>query len=260
MKKLMFTLATAALVGGATAAVCDDCGIGATAYTMSLTLKTTAPKTSVKADDCDKCSTTCTYYNTQKTVKFSGLVWGEAECDDCSLSLGDQFLLWTTTYKKPVTGAALNMKIGAYEKTNKKAEAYGSIDTLGGIMLGGFGSMYVKSTSKEVKCELPETTCYSYVKSLSGNAAGFIDRAWLADAMGVDVSDCELLTGCCDDQTNEKAAASGTWKVSYNQSLAKKLAKLGDVSKIGQAYKIPSYVDVSDDLGTSGADDIVIDE
>lgn len=248
MKKLMITAATAAMVGGVFAAECltPECAeeqSGATAYTLSLSLKTTTPKTKISGD---KCCEDCTYWNVQKTMKYSGIIWGAAECSGCTMMGEDlSMLIWNTTTKAQVD-ADLALYLGRYEKKLNKAEAYGTIagDDFGSVAVAGFGSVYLKT----IKEECAEAECYSYVKSLSGNAAGYLVRA-VPD-------DCEEIAyDCCDDEKiADTTAASGTWKVSYTASVAKKLAKQGDDADITQAYKVPSYVDADE------SNEVIIEE
>lgn len=237
MKKLMIAAAAAAMVGGAQAAECYDggsCGVeaGKTAYTVSLSLKTTAPKTSKKKDHCDVCTTVCTWYNTQKTVKFAGIIWGDAECEGCQLIPdGSDMLLWDTTTKEQIEDPELTLVVGRYDKKGNKVEAYGNlVGDFGDINLAGFGSMYMK-LKKATDCDAAD--CYSYVKNISGNAAGYLARP--------EVDDCDYIEyDCCAADPIEHAAASGTWKITYNASVAKKLAKGNDIAS---AYKVPAYVD-----------------
>lgn len=243
MKKLMIVAAAAAMTGVVSAAECvtAKCAedpTGATAYTLTLSLKTTAPKQKISGDEC--CEE-CTYWNVQKTKKFSGIIYGSAECAGCTM-LGEDLamLLWDATNKQQAD-ADLNLWVGRYEKTGTKVEAYGTIagDDFGTIGVAGFGSLYLKTT--KAACEDPE--CYAFVKNIAGNAAGFLVRA--------DVGDCTPVEYTCDcGEPLENAAASGSWKVSYNATVAKKLAKQGvestDELNIAAAYKVPAYVDVEE--------------
>ena len=272
MKKLMFAAATAAMIGGVSAAEYydgGDCGEEGCkkAYTVTVTLKTTMPDAKTKKvakNDCDDpCAAdeyTCTLYYKQGTLKLAGLAWGEGLCDDCDLELGDEFAMWSTSTKAAIDTAALNLQIGSYDKSGKKAEAYGTLISDDGInvMLAGFGTLKTEGGEKrENKCDEPEEFCSSYVKSLSGNAAGFIARDFFDyDPDGI-YGDCEAPEGCCGDLLLENAAASGTWKVSYNSSASKKLAKGLDIT---EAYKFPKYIDLDDAYGEVGTEAVLIEE
>lgn len=267
MKKLMFAAATAAMIGGVSAAEYydgGDCGDEGCkkAYTVTVTLKTTMPDSKTKkipGCGCDEDTYECTLYYKQGTLKLAGLAWGEGLCDDCDLGLGDEFAMWSTSTKAAIDTAALNLQIGSYDKSGKKAEAYGTLISEDGInvMLAGFGTLKTKGGEKrENKCADPEEFCTSYVKSLSGNAAGFIVRDFF-DPDGIYAECDEADVGCCGDQLLENAAASGTWKVSYNSSASKKLAKGLDIT---EAYKFPKYVDLDDAYGEVGTDTVLIEE
>lgn len=233
----MIAAATAAMVGGAFAAACSTCGTDATAYTVSASLKTTTPKASVKSSKCNP--DTCTYYKVQKTVKYAGIIWGEADCEACTLAIGDQMLLWNTTGKTQVD-ADLALFIGRYEKKGNKVESYGTLagDDFGNITLAGFGSMSLKQGTECAECD-----CVGYVKNISGNAAGFL-KFDFESTCGVE--ECEFIGYDCDcGDPLEESAASGTWKIAYNSDTAKKLAKMAE-QDITAAYKIPSYVDADE--------------
>lgn len=268
MKKLMFAAATAAMIGSVSAAEYYDggkCGAEscAKAYNVTVTLKTTMPDAKTKkiagCGECEPDEYECTLYYKQGTLKLAGLAWGEADCEACDFELGDNFALWSTSLKQNVDGA-LALQIRPYDAKGKKAEAYGTLTgDFGQVMLAGFGSMNTKLANAGTKCE-PDETCTSYVKSLSGNAAGFIARDFF-DPDG-DYAECEAPLSCCEEDPLQNGAASGTWKVSYNSGISKKLAKaLGNESEdLESIMKFPKYFDLEESSCDISEEAVLIEE
>lgn len=228
----------------------EDGEICYSAYKVTLSLKTTAPKSTVKKDSCDECETSCTWYRKQSSLKINGLIWGEADCDECDTELPENIALWT---KDAPVAADLTLWIGQIDKTGKKAEAYGTLagDDFGALSLAGFGAMSLKTT-KATDCV--DATCTGYVKSLSGNAAGYLVPA--------EVEDCDYVSiGCCEDATAlENTAAYGTWKVSYNAATAKKMAKAALTDEDGDATKGYKFPAAAFEDGELVAGQVIIEE
>ena len=121
MKKLMIAAATAAMIGGAFAAACDEAEIRITpngvcddaeiggyiaedcrVWDFAITLKTLAPKKMTCKGDCTTCGekTTITYLDTA-TRKFTGYAW---TCTDECFDSSDEIYvtLWEKATKSPI--------------------------------------------------------------------------------------------------------------------------------------------------------------
>lgn len=250
MKKLMF-LAVVAAATVASAAVCvkgecDDEGAG-TAYKVAISLKTTTVKSkTVKTSECEEPS--CQYWREQKSVKVNGLIW--AKLDDCSCDwINDSYYaaFWT---KEGAVPAELAIGVGLIGKPDKKgytkkAEGYGKLfgDDFGELSWGAFGSV-ARSTTKH-ECEDDE--CSIYLKSLSGNIAGWVIPG---DYVGCEECDPVDYAICCDEGMLANTAAYGTIKISYDKSTAKKVALAADETNVASFYKLPA-------AAAYGIDDVV---
>ena len=286
MKKLMIAAAAAAMIAGVQAAECvsktlkDECGIkvkynaGASAYKFSASVKTTNVK---KKSTSDKCGVTdCEFWKVQATKKFAGVILADvADCSDCQANgilPADVGYFWNTTDKTALDGYGLALVIGRIDKNGKKVEAYGNF---GALTIAGFGSLYQKGGSTD-KCGVT-TDCNAYVKSISGNLAGFLPYAY-NDPCGCDaiVYDCD-----CGGVLENTTAASGTWKLSYDASLAKKIANAAikaaaadsdddeieeedieiDMEEAALEYaKLPAYVVTAIAAGEYTPGEVVIEE
>ena len=236
MKKLMIAAAAAAMIGGAYAGECvtqtikgdkDKCtGVrpvttytaGATAYKFSATLKTSDFKTKTAKAKCGVGA--CEFWKAQTTKKYAGLIIDDSTCGGCEIfpTTGVGYF-WNITDKEPVA-AGLAFTLGRLDKNGKKAEAYGTWSDgdqdFGTIAFAGFGALNVKNSAKACCAE----NCSAYLKNVSGNAAGALVCA-VPNACTEIAYDCER----CITTGKEFAAASGTWKLSYDASTAKKVAK-----------------------------------
>ena len=245
MKKLMFAAASVMLVCGAQAVTCvsakvkDPCGgseviEGAgSAHTVTITLKTTANKGKVSKAACE--DEACIYWREQTTKKINGLIWAQLEdCNGC-VPFGDGYAFWTKDGALDVEFAIGVGLIGKGTNSNK-IEAYGTLsgEDFGELTWAGFGSMSASITKN--LCDDDE--CVMYVQSITGGIAGkLLPQAW--DDL---CQECDLIEydGCCGDLQLENTAAYGTIKISYDKSVAKKVALAVDEQDITALIKLPS--------------------
>lgn len=253
MKKLMFlAAAAAATVASANVCVsykgeCDTCAekYAGTAHKVTISLKTTeAVAQKYKATECTEAG--CTYYRAQKTVKINGYIWEQLDdCTGCKL-LGANSALWTS---KSGVDASLSMNIGLIGKgtDSKKIEAFGTLDgdDFGVLSWAGFGSLTVKK-GKENACG-DDVDCSAWVKSISGGIAGYVNASGASvSSKCVEDEECDPIeyANCCEDlqMIEDYTAAYGTIKISYDASMAKKVA-IADDAEDAIAAKMPKTVD-----------------
>ena len=263
MKKLMIAAVLTAMVSAAQAVTCvttkvcekDECtgekvcetvsGAG-TAHKVVISLKTTANKAKVKAVKCEDDA--CTYWRVQTTKKINGLLW--EQLDDCTgcVPYGANSTFWT---KDGAVDAEFAIGFGLIgNKVNSTAiEAFGGLngDDFGALSWAGFGKMATTVTKQ--KCEDDE--CVSYIKSISGGIAGYLLPADYENPC----TECDPIEYevCCDDLgvLEEKTAAYGTIKITYDAATAKKVAIAEDAEDVASFFKLPKTVD---------ADELVINE
>lgn len=259
MKKL---IVAAAMAFVSAAALAD-----AQVYEMQLTVKTTVTRSGqVRFVACDCPVDGNTLYRSQGTVKIKGLIWG---CDcvtlsDPEISSGASslakssygYIFWNETTKKP-----LNLKFGwellnRIDRSGQKAEGTWTLSSDDGsfyIMGSGFGSVKDTVVTKPV-CERTAT----WVPSMSGNLAGWSTPGAIVTvaATAGECSWCKKIEGkeeqtasakgwtlCECGDSDERTAASGTWKLKYNKKASQILSDESKaVESVTQAYSFPSYV------------------
>lgn len=259
MKKLMVAVATAAMIGAASAS-------DAQVYDMTLTVKTTQckeTKVSQALEDYlnnDANSSATTWGNKgdviglrkQATRKMAGVIWG-CDCETIAypewrtyrqnkktvggyvfwdLATKEHFYIPRTRFFWAVLNRidAMNKIEGSWILANRVG------DTAFWFAGAGFGS--VKGAD-----------CGSYITSMSGNFAGFRKpTGGTADCIFCDdIEDCLAETFCYDcslnAETTELTAAYGTWKLKYNKAASKKLSKTGRITK---SYSSNSFKKIAD--------------
>jgi hypothetical protein len=269
MKKLMIAAACAAMAGSVFAAMGD-----AQVYDATLTVKTTACKTGkytralvnfpVKdANEFDYEVGDEVMYRKQATRTIKGVFWG---CD-CE-TIGDpHWRVYTAFSKKGV------------EKTPHTVGGYAFWDATDGKEYIPFTIPYVtfewlilnridQMTSVEGTWLLRDQAadeamffmgagfgtannasdeCASYIKTISGNFAGYLQYAAAGDDgcvfCGTTDYDCLVAPFCwCQDieqDTTYLTAAFGTWTISYNASNSNKLKKKAYITEVPDYAKAP---------------------
>ena len=233
---------------------------GAQVYEMTMTLKTTVTaRGAITAIVCDTPSTEdVAIYRKQSTVKIKGLFWG-CDCETIAeptpvASSTDTygFIFWNETTKK-VLPAEFGWKIlNRIDKKLKKAEG---LWTLEGdeINLTGAGFGTVKDNVSKSDCVITSTI----VTPMSGNVVGWIEMPPVVVSKGKDDDcyKCSIVEGsdevvavapgwtlCACEEGSELTAVSGTWKLKYLASAARKWGKVDATEKITSIYSFPAYV------------------
>ena len=259
MKRLMIVVA-AALTGGF--ALAD-----AQVYEMQLTMKTTVTRSGqVKFVSCDCPVDSYSMYRKQGTVKIKGLIWGcdcvtiskpQISTNSSSLATAEYgYIFWNETTHKP-----MNLKfewefLNRIDATGKKAEGTWTLSSEDGsffVMGSGFGN--VKDTTvKDPVCMRTAT----WVPNMNGSFAGWSTPGAIVTAKATDgtCSWCKKIAGTeeqtatavgwtlCDcGDSDKRTAATGTWKLKFNQKASKILSsEKNPVDSITQAYRFPAYV------------------
>jgi len=272
MKKLMFAAALAAT--GMTFAETP----AAQVYDVCLNIKTTAAATATinnKTNPFLGEEKEFVIYRKEASKTWKGLIWG-CDCeaiDGVWRETGTEYLdrksiegcvMWDTKTKQPVfmgdgsdladvasvpgTGWTWRF-INAIDKSGKKCEGVWTIaqegpaceenDELFNFQGAGFGSL----------CLASDLGCTSYIKSISGNFAGWMkapsantDDNWSGCTFcGYQKEEgiCAYATAweycdCYGILKEAETAAYGTWKISYNSGLSKKLSTMVNPKKIDE--------------------------
>ncbi len=258
MKKLML-FATMLAIGGFAFA-------DAQVYELQLTLKTTVTRSGTpKFLSCDCPIEDSSLYRKQGNVRIKGVIWGcdcstiaEPMISDDSTSLATSsygYIFWNETTRKPLNLTFEWVLLNRIDSTGKKVEGtwvlYSEDETFY-VTGAGFGT--VKDTVTKDPCERTAT----WVPKMNGNVAGWSTPGAIVTVEGKkgECSWCEKVadteeetasaagwTLCDCGESDERTAASGTWKMKYVTAASKKLSsKTAAVEKVTEAYNFPSYV------------------
>ena len=266
MKKLMFTVL---VLAGIASAYAEE--KAAQVYDITVTVKTTAAKRGKLTPKQNPFvfETDNVVYRAQSTQKWKGLVWG---CD-CGSIAGKWQVIDETSGS--VSGCVLwggkddllflddmNWRLlNAIDKKGDKCEGTWTIgelseDSKAFLSFAGFGTLAIKYTS--APCEDPELNCTSYLKSMTGNVAGWMPAPAITTAgtPGTCIFCGESEAGeegttdyatawdfCpCEEYADlETTAISGTWTMKYNAKLSQKLK---NSAKITNVYKFPAKIEM----------------
>ena len=254
MKKLMVILSMVVAAFGAFA--------DAQVYEMTITLKSTvAKKGKITPVVCDIPSTdeVGDIYRKQATVKIKGLFWG-CDCEtiaepekisDPSATYG--YVFWNETSHKVIDGDFAWALLNRIDSKCKKTEGAWTLADDDGLNLVGAGFGTVKDTVDKGACAILSTI----VTPMSGNCAGWLAVPETVVSKGKQeiCEKCSVIEGsddvvaiapgwslCACEDGSEFTAASGTWKLKYNASAAKKWAKVDAATSITKVYNFPAYV------------------
>jgi len=231
-------------------------------YEMSMTLKSTVTaKGKIVSVVCDTPTSEVDLYRKQSTVKIKGLFWG-CDCEtiaDPIKATGTKdvygYILWNETTKEVIESDFSWKLLHRIDKKLKKAEGAWTVGDVGDELFltgGGFGS--VKDDVSKANCTLESVI----LNNMSGNVAGWMLEpvATVSTGTPAECSWCKYKEGedavvayapgwslCACEEASELTAVSGTWKLKYLSSSAKKLSKIDpNVSGILTIYSFPSYV------------------
>jgi hypothetical protein len=242
-------------------------------YEIKITVKTTAakkaklsPKNNPFVDgDLDSI-----IYRAQASQKWNGVVWG-CDCEsvfgrwdviDMAAQSVSGCIIWNA--KSPYTILFADdiqwRLLNAIDKKGNKCEGAWTIgdssdESNAFLAFSGFGTIDVKA--ERIDGELENIGCNGYVKSISGNVAGWMPApshttvGRPADCTfcgitdpgeddAVDMSEAWIFCECGDIESVGFTAVSGTWSLKYSSSLSKKLSD--DTSILNVYKKFPSTV------------------
>ena len=239
-------------------------------YDLTITVKTTvAQRGKVKKSHPFESSTDAIVYRKQSTKKWLGLIWG-CNCDslagkwqivDDDAGSVAGCVIWDTA--KPNDVLFINdinwRLLNAIDKTGDKCEGSWTIGDMSGdseafLTFAGFGTLQNVYTVRP--CEDPELNCTSYLKSMSGNVAGWMPAPSIITAGkegsctfcgeydpgeedSIDFATAWDFCPCEEYADIGFTAVSGTWSIKYNSSSSKKLK---NNATIVDAVKMPANV------------------
>ena len=251
MKKLNVFAAAALVAFGAFA--------DAQVYEMTMTLKTTVTKSGkITAVVCETPSPEVNLYRKQSTVKIKGLFWG-CDCETIAdpMKVTDPtetfgYIFWNETTHKVIDGDFVWKVLNRIDKKVNKAEGAWTLESDDLYLLGGgFGN--VKDSVSRSTCTILDTI----LTPMSGNVAGWMGLPSIVVSKGKedDCYKCQVIEGteevvafapgwslCACDEGSESTAVSGTWKLKYLASAAKKWGKVDASFSITTVYNFPGYV------------------
>lgn len=231
-------------------------------YELTMTLKTTvSAKGKITSIVCDTPSSEVDLYRKQSTVKIKGLFWG-CDCETIAepvKATGTKdaygYVLWNETTKQVIDDEFAWRLLHRIDKKLKKAEGAWTVGGSGDDFFltgGGFGT--VKDEVSKADCTINSVI----LSSMSGNVAGWMNTPTTTVAKGKDAECtwCKYVEGedavvayapgwslCACEEASEQTAVSGTWRLKYLASSAKKLSKIDPTSSnVLTIYSFPGYV------------------
>lgn len=269
---IVTALATGICCATCAAAVEDD--KAAQVYDVKVIIKTTtAKKASISASKNAFVSENDTIiYRTQGSKTWNGVIWG-CSCDailgswtviNQNLGIVAGCVIWdkkspnTIIFDEDIHWRLLN----AIDKTGTKCEGAWTIgdssdDSNAFLSFAGFGTLSLSTEKSDG--DLAIADCMSYVKTISGNVAGWMPAPYVTTPGKK--GNCTFCSAE-EDEEDEKnyasawdfcdcaefgdvdfTAVSGTWSIKYNAQLSKKLR---DSTSILDVYKkFPKSVEES---------------
>ena len=255
-------------------------------YDISVTVKTTTAKRAVISPKANKfvADSETVVYRAQATQKWKGLIWG---CD-CNALAGKWVVvddeagsvagcvIWDTAKNKNVLFLDdINWRLlNAIDKSGQKCEGSWTIgdmsdDSAAFLSFAGFGTLQV--VYEAAPCEDPEINCTSYLKTMSGNVAGwmpapsyqsggkdghctFCGEYTPGEEPTTDVATAWNFCPCEEYADTGFTAVSGTWTIKYNAAASKKLgaqenATIVDVVKLPDSVKMKVMLKINEVLG-----------
>lgn len=267
MKKLFCAgFAVLALAG-----VAADSEREAQVYDLTISVKTTVAKSGKLSPKSNKflLDEETVVYRAQGTQKWKGLVWG-CDCNalagkwqvvDADAGSVAGCVIWNNAKPNGVLFIDdVNWRLlNAIDKKGDKCEGAWTIgnmddDSEAFLAFAGFGSLYIDYSA--APCEDPEVNCTSYLKSMSGNVAGWMPAPSITTAgragsctfcgeydpgeeSTTDAATAWNFCPCEEYADLDHTAVSGTWTLKYNSKSSKKLKAN---ASIVDAVSMPSNV------------------
>lgn len=266
--KMSAAALTALVAAVSEAKVEEEYSAAAQVYDLSITAKTTvAQKGKLKKNHPFNPTSDVVVYRKQGTRKWTGVIWG-CECESIlgiwgpvsdSIQVAG-VAIWES--KKPYSIILMDDMhwhvLNAFDKNGDKVEGAWTIgestdDSGAFLSFAGFGTLNIEYTVSP--CEDPELNCGSYVKSMSGNMAGWMPAPTLTTAGKpgsctfcgdveegeddiTDMAEAWIYCPCLDLDSTELTAVSGSWTLKYNASLSKALMKNDSILAVYKKFPV----------------------
>lgn len=273
MKKTTLALALAAAVGSQVFAETEE-DKAAQVYDVKVTIKTTiAKKAKLSASKNPFISESDSIvYRAQGSQSWNGVIWG-CSCDailgswtviNQGLGIVAGCVIWdkkaphSIIFDEDIHWRLLN----AIDKNGNKCEGAWTIgdssDTSNAFLsFAGFGTLFL--STEKIDGDLTMADCMSYVKSISGNVAGWMPAPYVTvegkkgkctfcssepdDEDETNYATAWNFCDCAEFGDSDFTAVSGTWSIKYNAALSRKLR---DSTSILDVYsKFPKTVEAS---------------
>lgn len=240
-------------------------------YDLTITVKTTvAQRGKLKKGHPFESSTDPVIYRKQASQKWFGLIWGcncdalagkwQVVDDDAGTVAG--CVIWNGAKPNDVLFIDdINWRLlNAIDKTGDKCEGSWTIgdmseDSEAFLAFAGFGTLQTVYTARP--CEDPELNCTSYLKTMTGTAAGWmpapgyktVGKPGSCKFCGgntpdeedtIDIATAWDFCPCEEYADVDFTAVSGTWTLKYNAATSKKLTDKASIIDAGT--KMPSSV------------------
>ena len=254
----------------------DDDDKAAQVYDVKITIKTTeAKKASISASKNAFVSDTDTIvYRAQGSRTWDGVIWG-CSCDailgswtviNQNMGIVAGCVIWekkspyTIIFDENIHWRLLN----AIDKTGTKCEGAWTIgdssDTSNAFLsFAGFGTLVLSTEMDDGNLAVAD--CMSYVKTISGNVAGWMPAPYVTtygkkgsctfcsadddEEDTVDYATAWNFCDCAEFGDVEFTAVSGTWSIKYNAQLSKKLRKSTSILDVYKKFPKPVEESVS---------------
>lgn len=218
MKKLMIAAAFAAMVGGASADVCDnnpasgpDCWV----YDVKVTMKTLGPK-QIKSSskDCHGAAGDTSYveYLVNTTRKFQGIAWACEGACEMPTDDGLNFVMWEPARKVNVTEPLKWVEIKVGDKIGEKPDLDNLVTNDDGTVTTNMIPVY--ATAADVKKGWEADTLSFEIADRYDKKANKVEAYWFFDELQNTVTTPD---GDFDGEGEIIAAGFGKFDVKYGR-------------------------------------------
>jgi len=270
MKKLMITAAAAVMVSGAFAineaqvydfsatvksGVCQETRVSRALATYFNTLRLFPSAEYLNWAEGDEIGV-----RKQKSQKIAGVIWG-CDCETIAdpkwgpVRLGSPYLrgymFWneTAVSDEDTKGMLYTPWTFFRRYTTFRWTVLNRIDTM--TKCEGAFTLTCRFPNQQLFLQgagfgtVAETGCDTYIKSINGNIAGFTipatDRFGCVYCAATGCVVAPICDTCWEWDTRVLSAATGTWKLKYNQSVTKKLRTTPYISRVYKFGKKSGY-------------------